>query len=80
MNTAGSYLYEPAGSVHTLNVPASNTEVTDVWFTIYGANLNLADDDSVELVIDAHAILPYYRALCEAEHGVVDAPVIVIGG
>lgn len=80
MNTAGSYLYEPAGSVHTLNVPASNTEVTDVWFTIYGANLNLADDDSVELVIDAHGILPYYRALCEAEHGVVDAPVIVIGG
>jgi len=79
VNTAGSYLYEPAGSVHTLNVPASNTEVTDVWFTIYGANLNLRDDDSVEMVIDAHGILPYYMALNEAEHGISDPPVIVVG-
>ena len=65
LNTAGSYLYEPAGSVHTLNVPETNTEVTDVWFTIYGANLNLRDDDSVELVIDAHGSwedLPSSRA------------------
>lgn len=80
VNTAGSYLFEPAGSVHTLNVPASNDEVTEVWFTIYGANLNLRDDDSVELVIDAHAVLALYRALCEAEHGIADPPVIVIGG
>lgn len=34
VNRAGSYLYEPAGSVHTLHVPEGNTEVTDVWFTI----------------------------------------------
>lgn len=34
VNTAGSYLYEPAGSIHTLHVPATNTEVTDVWFAI----------------------------------------------
>src|SRR4029450_4562077 len=30
VNTAGSYLFEPAGSVHTLTVPADNTEITDV--------------------------------------------------
>ena len=41
VNTAGSYLYEPAGSIHTLHAPASNTEVTDVWFAIRGPNLNL---------------------------------------
>ena len=39
--TAGTYLFEPAGSIHTLIVPEDNTEVTDVWFAIYGANLNL---------------------------------------
>ncbi|HEX2578165.1 MAG TPA: 2,4'-dihydroxyacetophenone dioxygenase family protein [Aquihabitans sp.] len=80
VNTSGSYLYEPAGSVHTLHVPDSNTEVTDVSFTIYGANLNLRDDDSVELVIDAATVLAFYRALCADQHGVADPPTIVIGG
>src|SRR3954452_10724998 len=34
INTAGSYLYEPAGSVHTLTVPEDVGELTDVWFAI----------------------------------------------
>jgi quercetin dioxygenase-like cupin family protein len=80
VNTAGSYLYEPAGSVHTLHVPATNEGVTDVWFAIHGANLNLDADGNVELVIDAHGILPFYRALCAEQHGVADPPVVVIGG
>ena len=78
VNVAGSYLYEPAGSTHTLHVPASNTEVTDVWFTIHGANLNLGADGQVEMVIDAHAILPVYRLMCAEQHGIDDPPVIVI--
>ena len=78
MNTAGSYLYEPAGSVHTLHSPASNTEETDVWFTIYGANLNLDADGNVETVIDAHSILFFYKALCEDQHGIADPPVILL--
>ena len=53
VNRAGSYLFEPAGSIHTLTVPEDNTEVTDVWFAIYGANLNLDADGNVEMVIDA---------------------------
>ena len=65
---------------HTLHVPATNDEVTDVWFAIHGANLNLAADGSVELVIDAHAILPFYRAACAEQHGISDPPVVVIGG
>jgi len=40
VNIAGSYLYEPAGSVHTLHFPETNTEVTDVSFVLHGANLN----------------------------------------
>ncbi|MDZ7733020.1 MAG: 2,4'-dihydroxyacetophenone dioxygenase family protein [Acidimicrobiia bacterium] len=80
VNRPGSYLYEPAGSVHTLHVPATNDGVTDVWFTIHGANLNLDADGNVELVIDAHLLLPIYRAACAEQHGIENPPVVVIGG
>ena len=76
VNTAGSYLYEPAGSVHTLIVPDTNTEPTDVHFAIYGANLNLDAEGNVDLVIDAGLILQVYQAMCEAI-GRPDPPVIV---
>ncbi len=66
VNTAGSFLYEPAGSIHTLTVPETNTEDTDVWFAIYGANLNLGADGNVELVIDAGLIYEVYVGICEA--------------
>ena len=65
VNTAGSFLYEPAGSIHTLTVPESNTEETDVWFAIYGANLNLDAAGNVESVIDAAFIYEIYVAVCE---------------
>lgn len=79
-STAGSFLFEPAGSVHTLTVPATNDGPTDVWFTIHGANLNLDADGNVEMVIDAHLILEFYRALCAEQHGLADPPVHVIDG
>lgn len=66
VNTAGSYLYEPAGSVHTLVVPEQNTEPTEVWFAITGANLNLDANGNVEMVIDAGLVLSFYLAGCEA--------------
>jgi quercetin dioxygenase-like cupin family protein len=66
VNTAGSYLFEPAGSIHTLVVPETNTEVTDVWFVMQGANLNLDDDGNVEMVIDAQTAVDFYVAMCEA--------------
>ena len=78
MNVAGSYLYEPAGSVHTLHVPADNDGPTDVWFAIHGANLNLDAAGNVEMVIDAGFMLDFYRALCQEQHGIPDPPVIVI--
>ena len=79
MNRAGSYLFEPAGSVHTLHVPDTNTEDTDVWFTIYGANLDLDASGNVVNVTDAHAVLSYYRYYCRKELGIADPPVVVIG-
>jgi 2,4'-dihydroxyacetophenone dioxygenase len=78
VSIAGSYLYEPAGSVHTLHVPDANTSVTDVWFSIHGANLNLDEADDVDSVVDAHTILRDYVALCADQHGITDPPVIVV--
>jgi quercetin dioxygenase-like cupin family protein len=66
INRPGSYLFEPAGSTHTLTVPDSNEEPTLVWFVIHGANLNLAADGSIDTVIDAQVILDFYLLLAEA--------------
>ncbi len=62
--------------MHTLIVPDTNTEPTDVWFAIYGANLNLDAEGNIEMVIDAGLVLEVYRAMCEAI-GQPDPPVIV---
>jgi 2,4'-dihydroxyacetophenone dioxygenase len=64
VNRAGSFLYEPAGSVHTLQCIEHNTRV---WFHMYGVNLNLDADGNVESIIDAGGILQAYYMMCEAE-------------
>jgi 2,4'-dihydroxyacetophenone dioxygenase len=66
VNTAGSYLYEPAGSVHTLTVPSDVEGLTDVWFAIYGANLNLDENGNVVSVIDAGFVKQAYLDACAA--------------
>ncbi|MGH1506249.1 MAG: 2,4'-dihydroxyacetophenone dioxygenase family protein, partial [Acidimicrobiales bacterium] len=78
-NTAGSYLFEPANSVHTLHVPETNTEVTDMSFVIWGANLDLDDDGNVVRVSDAAGIHERYLAACAEQHGLADPPVVVLG-
>ena len=64
ISSAGSYLYEPSGAIHTLHVPATNKGVTDVWFAIRGANLNLDAAGNVETVLDAATVLEIYRGQC----------------
>ena len=63
VNRAGSFLYELANSVHTLQCVEDNTHV---WFQIYGANLNLDEDGNVESVTDGALALSGYYMLCEA--------------
>lgn len=67
INVRGSYLFEPAHSVHTLYVPKDNTEETDIWFAIYGANVNVDDDGNVVGVDDAQSALAGFRRLCAAQ-------------
>jgi quercetin dioxygenase-like cupin family protein len=62
VNRAGSFLFEPAGSVHSLTAVEDDTQV---WFQIYGANLNLDADGNVESITDAAGVLEAYYLLCE---------------
>jgi len=64
VNTAGSFLYEPANSVHTLTVLEDNTQV---WFQMYGMNLNLDDEGNIESVTDGAGTLRAYYHLAEAQ-------------
>ena len=64
VNRAGSFLYEPAGSVHTLQCIEDDTRV---WFHMYGSNLNLDDAGQVVSVVDAQVTLDAYLALAEAQ-------------
>jgi quercetin dioxygenase-like cupin family protein len=64
VNRAGSFLYEPAGSVHTLQCVEDDTRV---FFHMYGANANLDADGKVESVVDGLVTLEFYLAACEAQ-------------
>ena len=78
VNSPGSYLYEPAGSLHTLTIPKDQVGVTQMWFAIYGANVNVDAAGQVLSVTDAPTILASYRALCAAQ-GLSPDGVIVRG-
>lgn len=54
--TAGSYLYEPSGSVHTVQVPAENTENTVIFVRVTGANVNFNEDGTLHSILDAVTI------------------------
>lgn len=73
VNRAGSFLFEPAGSVHTLQCIEDDTRV---WFQIYGVNLNLDADGKVESVTDGPGTLASYYERCEAA-GLPRPPVLV---
>lgn len=77
VNRTGSYLFEPAGSTHTLHVPDDAGD-TLVSFVIWGANLNLDDDDNVVDVTDAFSVLETYRSACAEQLGLSNPPVIVV--
>jgi 2,4'-dihydroxyacetophenone dioxygenase len=49
VQTAGSYLFEPAGSIHTFE----SKEGTEGLMLVEGANVNLNDDDSLMFIMDA---------------------------
>ena len=54
--TAGTYLYEPGGSVHTLYVPEGNTEDTVLFVRVAGANINFDDNGLLHSILDTLTI------------------------
>ncbi|MDC1437188.1 2,4'-dihydroxyacetophenone dioxygenase family protein [Gammaproteobacteria bacterium] len=76
--TAGSYLSEPAGSVHTLKVADDNTKATDVCFIVEGAMIHFNPDGSVMAIADASTHIRDYAEACKAQG--FDVPEIVMGG
>src|SRR5262245_64680062 len=64
VNRAGSFLYEPAGSIHTLQCIENETRV---FFHMQGANVNLDADGKVEWVADGAGTLAFYLAACEEQ-------------
>ena len=73
VNRAGSFLFEPAGSVHTLECIEDETRV---WFQMYGVNLNLDAEGNIESVFDGPGTLEAYYALAEAEG--FDRPAVLV--
>lgn len=66
VNRAGSYLYEPPGSVHTLYVPDDNDEITETLTVVYGTTEYLDADGATVAVSDAATNLEAYFASCDA--------------
>lgn len=55
VQTAGSYLYEPGGSIHTFTVPDDATEDAEGFMVVHGANVNF-DGEKFLGIRDAGAI------------------------
>ena len=66
VNRAGSYLYEPAGSVHTLSVLEDNEQPTEAYFVMYGEVLYLDDDDEITYVSNVQTNIDLYYQACES--------------
>lgn len=68
--TAGSFLYEPGASVHQFQTPASNTEPTEVFFVVFGSNVNFDEQGNFAGMLDAATIIQVADGLAQAQgHG-----------
>lgn len=64
---ANAYLYEPAGSVHTLHVPADSPVPADVIFIVHGSNLELGATGQLEGATSAMDIARAYLRACREQ-------------
>ena len=77
-NTAGSYLFAPAGSTHTLQIAKDAGGPTEIFFVIYGALVNFDEKGVIVGVLDAGAALTAFSALPRAQGP--NAARIIVGG
>ena len=77
--TAGCYLFEPGGSVHTFHVPEDATEPADGFFVIQGCNVNFDAEGNYLNILDAGAIEAMVAAAAEAR-GITPRYIKPVGG
>jgi 2,4'-dihydroxyacetophenone dioxygenase len=77
-NVAGSYLFEPPGSTHTLKVADDAGVETDVLFVIYGALLHLDESGNPVAITDAASVIEEYGRRLR-EQG-LEVPKVPVGG
>lgn len=77
-NVAGSYIYEPANSTHSLEAPGLNGEPTEAIFIINGAFLNYDEDGNFVGHMDAANARDAYIATLEKQGDPV--PSFIEGG
>lgn len=75
---AGSYLFEPPGSSHTLKVADHNSGETDVLFIIYGAMLIQDEAGNIVAKLDAGSHLHDWPTALRAQG--LPVPSIIEGG
>ena len=78
-NTAGSYLFEPPGSTHSLKVADDVQGVTDILFIMYGAMIHLDEDGTVLGITDAESVLREYPELLR-QQGKAVPEALPVGG
>jgi 2,4'-dihydroxyacetophenone dioxygenase len=71
--SAGDYVYEPAGDIHTLTVTGDEEMIT--LFNIHGPYEFIGPDGEVESVESADVKLKRYVDYCQA-HGITVVPII----
>lgn len=67
LQTPGSYLYEPASSMHTFCVPQDNTEDTVVFFLVFGGNLHFDDAGNFQSILDAQTIQALVQSCAQTQ-------------
>lgn len=65
--TAGCYLYEPGGSMHQFMTPSTNTEPTDTFMVVFGANINFDEDGNFINIVDAGLIEAVVKKAAKAQ-------------
>ena len=62
--TAGSYLYEPGGSIHQFYVPSDAVEAAEGFMVVSGANVNFDENNQFTDITDAGAIEQAILSVC----------------
>lgn len=64
--TPGGYVYEPAGAIHTLDVPEDATEPALILFVVNNGMALINDEGEIWMLEDAAAMVERYVQVLEA--------------